>query len=72
MKESVHAEQFLYVKHALQYANGYAVKSRKIKEHTKPNQYKVLKTYVINEASFKNACAALSVSFNFFTATGFP
>ena len=24
MKESVHAEQFLYVKHALQYMNGHA------------------------------------------------
>ena len=24
MKESVHAEQFLYVKHALQYVNGHA------------------------------------------------
>ena len=26
MKESVRAEQFLYVKHALQYVNGHAVK----------------------------------------------
>ena len=26
MKESVRAEQYLYVKHALQYVNGHAVK----------------------------------------------